>query len=511
MRFATLAALAVSQASAASLTLTLGPVINTVDARYVNFNIDTGSLYNGMDFSDPKFRTLVSQLAQPYSSIIRVGGTAVDSSYYFPAAPYLIGQPNVCSTCGNGSAAVGNIIMDALFDFALATNMSLLVDVNGKDFRGGKDSTGPWDVTANTTALLAYLDSKYGGSVDFAYSVGNEPDLWKKADGKTPLGVPLDQLARDALSLKKALTAFNIGKDVYGSAFAGITTSEASGFLPVAAAGGVTGYTCHAYPYGGKDCTISKYLDKTPVTQGLHDKLAAVRTVAAGIPGADRMLFVLEETACSSGGGCENVTDRFLAGWAWMMTLNTVGAAGFSRLHRQDIAGWSFAFGQSHYQLLGPAGWTNGTHDTLTPHPDYYTTLLFKQLVGTKVLATTASGDATAEAGFAGQFWCARAAGSVVLAWANLGQADVALTLPAALAAAARTDFIMTATASGTTMADLQSDAVYLNGALLTVDDAGRLPAYPIAGAPAAAGSPLTAPKLGYGFAVFEGVPGVGC
>jgi hypothetical protein len=41
------------------------------------YNIDTGSLYNGMDFSDPKLRTLVSQLAP---SIIRVGGTAVDYS-----------------------------------------------------------------------------------------------------------------------------------------------------------------------------------------------------------------------------------------------------------------------------------------------------------------------------------------------------------------------------------------------------------------------------------------------
>ena len=57
------------------------------------------------------------------------------------------------------------------------------------------------------------------------------------------------------------------------------------------------------------------------------------------MPGADSMLYVLEEVAGSSGGGCENVTDRFVAGFAWMCTLNTVGAAGFSRLHRQDIAG----------------------------------------------------------------------------------------------------------------------------------------------------------------------------
>ena len=251
-----LAAVIAQVSSLSSLTLTIGGVINTVDDRYVNFNIDTGSLYNGMDFADTKFRTLVAQLAQPYSSIIRVGGTAVDSSFYFPEAPYLIGQPNVCATCGSGAAAVGNVIMDALFDFAASTGMSLLVDVNGKDFRGGVDATGPWDVTANTTALLAYLNSKYAG-VDYAYSMGNEPDLWKRTDGK-PLGVPLATLAADAISLKQALKQFNIGKDVYGSAFAGISTADAEGFLPVAAKGGVTGLTVHSYPYGGKDCNVTK-------------------------------------------------------------------------------------------------------------------------------------------------------------------------------------------------------------------------------------------------------------
>ena len=221
-------------------------VINTVDARYVNFNIDTGSLYNGMDFADAKFRQLTANLAQPYSSIVRVGGTAVDSSFYFPDAPYLIGQPNLCPTCGSGAAAVGNTIMDALFDYALATNMSLLVDVNGKDFRAGKDGTGAWDITANTSALLTYLNGKYGGRVDFAYSLANEPDLWKKPDGKTPLDVTPQTLASDGVTLKKALASLDIGKDVYGPSYASVNSQLASGYLPIAAAGGVRGCECAA-------------------------------------------------------------------------------------------------------------------------------------------------------------------------------------------------------------------------------------------------------------------------
>ena len=50
---------------------------SSLHAEYLCFNIDTGSLFNGMNFSDVKFRTLVSHLAP---AIIRIGGTAVDAS-----------------------------------------------------------------------------------------------------------------------------------------------------------------------------------------------------------------------------------------------------------------------------------------------------------------------------------------------------------------------------------------------------------------------------------------------
>ena len=112
-----------------------------VDKTYVCFNIDTGSLFNGMNFSDTVFRTLVTNLGP---SIIRIGGTAVDFSYYFPSAPYLIGQINDCPACGSGASAIGNDMIDAIWSFMAATNMSVLWDVNGEMERKG---TGPWDPT----------------------------------------------------------------------------------------------------------------------------------------------------------------------------------------------------------------------------------------------------------------------------------------------------------------------------------------------------------------------------
>ena len=31
-----------------------------------------------------------------------------DYSFYFPDVPYLVGQPNECSSCGTGASAIGN-------------------------------------------------------------------------------------------------------------------------------------------------------------------------------------------------------------------------------------------------------------------------------------------------------------------------------------------------------------------------------------------------------------------
>lgn len=74
--------------------------------------------------------------------------------------------------------------------------------------------------------------------------------------------------------------------------------------------------------------------------------------------------------------------------------MGQVAYNGMDRLHRQDIAGWSFTGGMSHYQLAGPAGWESGA-DALMPHPDWFTSVLHKQLVAQAILPATVSGPAS--------------------------------------------------------------------------------------------------------------------
>jgi hypothetical protein len=142
--------------------------------------------------------------------------------------------------------------------------------------------------------MLKYLQTQYGGKVDYAWSVGNEPDDW----GDHVTG---EQLAEDATTLKQLLTGFSLGSEVYGPSYAAIRDAAITEFLPVAEAGGVDGLTVHNYPYG-KPCNVSKYLDKSPVTGHLAYALAGVSSIAESLNST--LLRVLEETAGSSGGVC---------------------------------------------------------------------------------------------------------------------------------------------------------------------------------------------------------------
>ncbi len=83
----------------------------------------------------------------------------------------------------------------------------------------------------------------------------------------------------------------------------------------------------------------------------------------------------------------------------------------------------SFTANGSQYTLFGPPGWINGSGlvSPTSPHPDYFTALLWNKLMGKRVLTSSVAGDATG--GFSAHVWCAAAtapgagAGAVTVAY----------------------------------------------------------------------------------------------
>ena len=284
----------------------------------------------------------------------------------------------------------------------------------------------------------------------------------------------------------------------------------------------LSGLTFHAYAF--KNCSLTVYASKTGVERMAYyySSYASLRDeLAPGLP------LINEEAATQAGGGCEGLSDRFVSGFWWVHSLGLAAAAGIARVHRQDVAGFSFNGRPSHYQLAGAAGWINATiSGPLTPHPDWYATVLHKQLVGTVALSATLAASPSVNASVAVHAWCTASvasapSGSITFSFVNMGPDTVALQLLTGAMLPARVEYFVQAEGSSDTSAAargssppqwLASDAILLNGAPLSVDNRGRLPAYPIPGRPVPVGTPSPQlPPWSYGFIVLPEAAAPAC
>jgi len=217
---------------------------------------------------------------------------------------------------------------------------------------------------------------------------------------------------------------------------------------------------------------------------------------------APGVLLSLEESACHALGGHDGYCNRFIDGFYWIHVLTTAAEKGCHFLHRQDFVGYSFVGSKSGYTLAGPPGWVSAMDGELNPHPDWYTMVLFKQLVGLMPLGNISlSGDAGEIDDLEAHVWCGTKKGSAVFVYSNGHGSNIHLTSVSGLMLTPRTEYILTAPS-------LTADEIYLNGKLMTVGKDAMLPEYPISGSVSTT-TPLVLPSMSYGFVVFSGnVPG---
>jgi len=235
--------------------------------------------------------------------------------------------------------------------------------------------------------------------------------------------------------------------------------------------------------------------------------------------------LLIEETASQSLGGCVNMSDRFIDGFYWMTVIGMPGENGVTQINRQDVAGWSFLGLQSHYTLAGPPGWTHGSAD-LRPHPDWFSTVLWKQLMGNTVLNFKWAGDPEALTNVTMHAWCTppkfAKAGSVTISYVIASSDPFTLAVPTLGSLVPRIEFTLTSSAEeyfapreyveGEGLpATLFDDAIYLNGMRMTVDANGLLPQNPIQGKTVNSPAAPVLPAYSYGFIVFPNAGVAAC
>jgi heparanase 1 len=380
---------------------------------------------------------------------------------------------------------------DGVNAFASAVGMRVLFTINAGP--GPRDANLVW-TPDNARTLLTYTASK---GYDVAlWELGNEVNAFPLAHGLSFVISP-QQFTQDVVAAKALVAATTPGVPLGAPSSAyWPVLGEAIPFYPAFMdAGGGTPLdvvTWHYYPTQSHRCPIatrradpSLMLD--PTTLDEIDRWAAdVEGAAKGKP------VWLGESGNAQCGGEPGVSDAFGGGFWWLDELARLARRGEPVVVRQTLSG-------SDYGLIDDA--------TLAPRPDYWTSVLWRMLVGTRVLDASAGGDPLL------RFYahCTRAgapdqaSGAVTLVVVNLDPATgVELNLDAMGGD--------TADVYALSSSDLSSTSVALTGTTLVAGDDGSLPA--LAPAPAArAGGKLRAtfPPASYGFVVLPGAGAAAC
>ena len=457
----------------ASLDIDLdAPLFRTLPT-YLSVNVDTGSLFNELDFSSPMLRALTRNLVRAAPTQLRVGGGAADSAAY-------TGEGGARGNCSLGAGV--NVCIDAAYwrelaAFVGATGVELVWDLNLLFNRS--DAASPWD-SSNAESLIAAAAATPG--VPHTWQLGNENELYYKHS--PPLNMTGQRVASDYAALRRLLASAppGVSRRIAGPDACCEERRTTLAEFSAAAAGQVppllSAVTFHEYPLprnatGG--CVAAFYTNLTAVRYFMSLAVAQYSAFAAPLL-AEGVPLILGETATTALGGCDGLSNRFIAGFTFIAQLGASAEQKVAQVNRQDLVGWSSQTTPSRYALLGAPGWSRGP---LAPHPDYFVALLWKQLVGAAVLRSTlrAADPAVAE-GVAAHAWCAAApGGGIVVAFANVLDAAVELELPPELDGRERSEFVLTAPGG-----DLLADAALLNGAPLAVGADGELPQWPLPG-----------------------------
>jgi hypothetical protein len=382
----------------------LGPVqvqivterpLHELDRRFVSFALDTSQVLGGhfwsragrvdvgrgsdqvepFDLARPRLRTLAQALAPAY---LRIGGTEADHVYYS-----VTGEAPPEPSSGN-ELVLSAERWNTIGDFARAIGFELYFTINAGPRARAAD--GAWQPD-NAAGLLAYAAAR--NDPLSVLELGNELNAYWFIHGlrQQPDG---ERYAKDLTSFRELVRRYFPRAKVAGPASAffpvvGEPTAWSSGTLQDMlehAGPALDVVSWHYYPQQSRRCPVATrraapgqllnpvYLDEVERwaahVEGLRDRFARGAEVWLG------------ETGNAQCGGEPGVSDRFEAGLWWLDQLGVLAERGQPVVVRQTLAG-------SNYGLIDD--------ETLEPTPDYYNTLLWKRLMGARVLEVRRSTD----------------------------------------------------------------------------------------------------------------------
>lgn len=367
------------QASAAPTIKLLPERLRTVDPAYVSVAIDTSLLLGGVwwssrgessktkpiDLHHPRLLALSDLLVRQAPTYLRIGGTDADRVWYSPHGEHH--DPSALVLTSERWQAIHEWVSDL--------KMPLIYTLNaGPLTRESSFFWGPWQ--ADNAALLLSASQHLQTPVK-TWELGNEINGYPLFFGAY---LSAEQYARDLLSFRQRFPQAPLAGPA--TAWWPVWGEPLSLSAEVLAKGGtaLNYLTWHYYPQQSARCgfstraaAVNTLLKPVNLDTAIDYAEKIERRRRRYAPQAEHWLG---ETGHAQCGGAPGLSDAWVSSLWWLDQLGALAKVGVQVQVRQALVG-------SDYGLLAETDYA--------PRPDFWSTVLWKQLMGPEVLQTQSS------------------------------------------------------------------------------------------------------------------------
>lgn len=431
------------------------PLVHTISDKFLSFGLDT-SLLRTMDklpVRQEKFINLARHLSPAY---VRVGGTSADCLIFdqdqiVQSSSEKIPSPVDGQDISNFTISGADLL--AVYDFAKKSKLRMIFDLNVLL----KNPDGSWN-DINAQKIIAFAKNQ---GMELDWQLGNEPNSFKHVFNVT---ITANELAKNYDHLRQLLdeagyvNSILVGPEVnhvgeqsrMGEEYAEIFLKSQSKVVKFV--------TWHQYYLNGREATVKDFVN--PLTfNWLPRQIKSFEEFVAAT--GRNVPMWLSETSSAYGGGAPELSDRFVAGFLWLDKLGYSASAGLNVVTRQSLFG-------GYYAMVSP---------DLTPNPDWWVSVFYKQFVSEKVLTLPTSNNfgyvrlyahcATKEARIA-------KIPAVTIYGMNIDKVEVRVDIPEVV----QSGKIVKILFYSLTADHLQSSEIKLNGEVLNLQPNGHLPPF---------------------------------
>ncbi|XP_067995683.1 inactive heparanase-2 isoform X5 [Melanerpes formicivorus] len=257
--------------------------------------------------------------------------------------------------------------LDKLYNFADCSGLHLIFALNALR----RNPNNSWN-SSNALSLLKYSASK---KYNISWELGNEPNNYRTLMGRSVNG---SQLGKDYIQLRSLLQLIRTYSkaNLYGPNIGRPRKNVIAlleGFMKVAGST-VDAVTWQHYYIDGRVAKVTDFL-KTRLLDTLSDQIRKIQKVVNTYTPGKKIW--LEGVGATSSGGMNNLSDSYAAGFLWLNTLGLLASQGIDVVVRHSF------LDHGHNHLVD---------QNFNPLPDYWLSLLYKRLIGPKVLAIHVAG-----------------------------------------------------------------------------------------------------------------------